>query len=83
MSKRIDSLYKILTLYEDLENENSPVNLDSYLSYVDKMYVKWLGIGNEDICDMLKGLWQLGNEAGHKRVKSIVFDMIQLAQREG
>ena len=82
MNNKINSLYKILTLYEDIENENSPVSLESYLSYVDKMYVKWLGIGNEDIYTMLKGLWTLGEDAGHKRVKSIVFDMINIIERE-
>lgn len=82
MNNKINSLYKILTLYEDIENENSPVSVESYLSYVDKMYVKWLGIGNEDIYTMLKGLWTLGENAGHKRVKSIVFDMIGIVERE-
>lgn len=82
MNNKINSLYKILTLYEDIENENSPVSVESYLSYVDKMYVKWLGIGNEDIYTMLRGLWTLGENAGHKRVKSIVFDMIGIVERE-
>lgn len=81
-SKEIDSLYKILALYEDIDNEESPITIESYLNYIDKLYVKWVGINNSDIYNSLKGLWSLGKEAGHRRVKSTVFNMISELERE-
>lgn len=80
-SKEIDSLYKILALYEDIENEQSNITAESYLNYLDKLYIKWLGVGNSDIYNTIKGLWLLGKDAGHHRVKSIVFHMIGLIER--
>lgn len=76
--KEIDALYKILGLYEDI---GKTIEADNYLTYVDRLYVKWLGIGNSEIYDTLKGLWTLGASAGHKRVKSMVFHMIGLIER--
>lgn len=81
VNKEINSLYKILVLYEDLENDNNLITIESYLNYIDRLYIKWLGVGNSDIYDTLKGLWTLGKEAGHKRVKSMVFYMIGLVER--
>lgn len=80
--KRISSIYKILALYEDIDNTESPVTEGAYLTYLDRQYVYWLGEGNADIYDLLKGLWRLGKEAGHKRVKSTVFHIIEIIERE-
>lgn len=80
-TREIDSLYKILALYEEIENTESPVTLGGYLGYVDRMYVQWLGVGNSEIYDTLKGLWTLGLQAGHRRVKSMVFHMIEVVER--
>lgn len=80
-SKEIDSLYKILALYEDVENEQSNITVDGYLSYLDKLYIKWLGIGNAEIYNTIKGLWTLGKDVEHHRVKSTVFHMISLVER--
>lgn len=79
--KEIDALYKILVLYEDLTNEKSSITIESYLSYIDRLYVKWLGANRDDIYDTLKGLWELGIEAGHQRVKANVFHMINILER--
>lgn len=81
-SREIDALYKILALYEDIGDEQSPVDIDGYLNYIDKLYVKWLGIGNSDIYGILKGLWMLRDEVDHKRVKSMVFHMINIIERD-
>lgn len=80
-SKEIDALYKILALFEDIENDKSPVTTESYLSYVNKLYIKWLGIGNDDIYNTLKGLENLGAKIEHRQVKSMVFHMIGLVER--
>lgn len=79
-SKEIDALYKVLTLYEDVGED--AITLESYLNYLDKLYVKWMGIGNSDIYNTLRGLWYLGIDAGHRRVKSMVFNMIALVEKE-
>lgn len=79
--KEIDALYKILALYEDMENGKNSINLESYLNYIDRLYVKWVGVGTSDIYDTLKGLWVLGQEAGHRRVKSMVFYMIAQVEK--
>lgn len=80
-SKEIDALYKILALFEDIENDKSPVTTESYLSYINKLYIKWLGIGNDDIYNTLKGLENLGAKIEHRQVKSMVFHMIGLVER--
>ena len=41
----INAIYKILGLYEDISDEDSPVDLDSYMTYLDKLYIQWLGSG--------------------------------------
>lgn len=79
-SKEIDALYKILTLYED--TEKGIITAESYLNYLDRLYVKWIGIGNYDVINTIKGLWHLGIDAGHRRVKSMVFNMITLVKKE-
>lgn len=80
--KEINSIYKILALYEDINKEGINITLESYLNYIDRLYVKWLGIGNMEIYETLKGLWLLGDKAGHRRVKSMVFHMISVIQGE-
>lgn len=80
-SKEIDGLYKILALYEDINNEESPVTIESYLGYIDRLYVKWVGIDNDDIYNTLKGLKILGQDADHRQVKSMVFHMIGIVER--
>ena len=81
-SKEISAIYKILILYEELSENKSPINIDSYLNYIDRLYVYWLGIGEEEIYYILKGLWDLGANAGHKRVKSLVFHIIDIINKQ-
>ena len=79
--KEISSIYKILVLYEEIEKNESLDNVDSYLNYLDRLYVYWLGIGNKEIYEIIKGLWVLGKNAGHKRVKSMVFHLIDIIKK--
>jgi len=81
-TKEINSIYKILVLYEDLDKNDSGVTLEGYLTYVDRLYVEWLGKGKKEIYEILKGLWMLGKDAGHKRVKSLVFHIISIIKKE-
>ena len=79
-NKEISALYKILVLYEEFIENKSP-NIDSYLNYIDRLYVYWIGVGDKEIYEILKGLWVLGANAGHKRVKSMVFHIIDLINK--
>lgn len=79
--KDIASIYKVLILYENLNNED--ITIDSYLNYIDRLYVYWVGVGDKEIYGILKGLWILGANAGHKRVKSMVFHMIDVIEKRG
>ena len=79
--KDIASIYKVLILYENLNNED--ITIDSYLNYIDRLYVYWVGVGEKEIYEILKGLWTLGVEAGHRRVKSMVFHMIDIIEKRG
>ena len=79
--KDIASIYKVLILYENLNNED--ITIDSYLNYIDRLYVYWVGVGDKEIYEILKGLWVLGLNAGHKRVKSMVFHMIDVIEKRG
>jgi hypothetical protein len=79
--KDIASIYKVLILYENLNNED--ITIDSYLNYIDRLYVYWVGVGDKEIYEILKGLWILGANAGHKRVKSMVFHMIDVIEKRG
>lgn len=78
--KDISSIYKILVLYENIND--SELSINSYLNYIDRLYVYWLGLGEEEIYGILKGLWMLGYSAGHRRVKSMVFHMIDIIKKK-
>lgn len=79
--KEISSIYKILILYEEVEKNKSLDKLNSYLNYLDRLYVYWLGNGDKEIYEIIKGLWILGLKAGHKRVKSMVFHIIDIIKK--
>lgn len=81
IEKDISSIYKILILYENIENKENLVDIDSYLNYIDRLYVYWVGVGEQEIYTILKGLWLLGTNVTHKRVKSMVFHMIDIIKK--
>ena len=79
--QEINSIYKILGLYEDMADENSQVDLNSYLAYLDRVYIYWLGSGVSEIYNSIKGLYTLGESATHKQVKSVVFGAIDFINK--
>jgi len=80
--QRIDAIYNILVQYEKMKTPESEVTLTAYLGYLDRLYIWYLGYGNEEICDFIKGLYKLGDTAEHDSVKRIVFHIITILERE-
>lgn len=85
MTKRelINSLFAILGLYEDIFKPNKEVTEKDYLAYLRRKYVQFVGRGETEIADLLKGLEKLGCEVSHEVLKSIVFHMIGLVTKGG
>lgn len=81
--QRIDDLYKILIFFEKVEDPNSKIDKESYLKYLDKLYVVYRGYDNERIYEPINGLRKLGMDIEHDLVRSIVFDMIRVIEMEG
>ena len=79
----ISQIYKILLLYEDAVESKSNVTEDDYIRYLERIYVGWVGIGNREVCYILKGLKSLSLEAPHTTVKAMVFHIIGLIERGG
>lgn len=76
--KKIDLFYKIIALYEDSQKEDSKIDEDSYLKYLNRLYVLFLGQGEEEIYNLINGLIKMGTSANHDTVKSIAFHLIGL-----
>lgn len=83
IEKDKSGIFKILYIYEDAINENKEVSEHDYLTYLDRLYIKYLGKDNEEIYATLKGLHKLGIKASHKSVKSVVFHLIDLLEKGG
>ena len=49
-NKRVDGIYKILPLFEATEQGKDDFALQCYLSYLSRVYIQYLGRGNEEIC---------------------------------
>lgn len=81
--QKIDEIYEILIQFEALKNSDSLVTEESYKNYLDRLFVWYLGKGNEEIYNGIKGLYLLGGEASHKTVKRMVFHMINILDKEG
>lgn len=80
--KNIDLFYKIIALYEDMHNKSNKVDENSYLRYLNRLYVLYLGKENEEIYNLINGLIKLGAEANHDTVKSVAFHLISLVDKE-
>lgn len=78
-TKMIQNIYKILLLYEDVQDLNSEVTESDYRSYLNRMFV--LFSNQEDVTQYVNGLIVLGAEATHANVKSAVFHMIKLIDK--
>ena len=77
----ISQIFKILLLYEDVLNVDSNVTEKEYLSYLNRIYIFWLGANRQDIYNIIKGLQMLGINAEHQVVKSMVFHIIDVIQK--
>lgn len=80
--KRIDSIYKVLVLYEDAIDADNTVTFDDYLTYVKKLSIMYDGFGNKEFYGFLNGLYKQGENIGVETVKSIIFHMISVVDKE-
>lgn len=78
-SKMIQYIYKVLLLFEDVQNINSEVTESDYRSYLNRMFV--LFSKEAEITQYVSGLIDLGAEATHANVKASVFHMIKLIDK--
>ena len=74
---RADEFYKILGLWEDAFQKRT-IEKDSYLKYLNRLFVKYYGLDKQEIYALIKGLYELKDNAGHETVKSVVFHLIEL-----
>lgn len=81
IKKRIDSVYKIFALRLSLEDENSDVTWDGYRKYLERLYVWFLGYGNEEIYSSILGLKKAYKETSLETVKTIVFHIIHILEK--
>lgn len=81
--QRIDEIYRILVLFEKINDKRSKVTKDSYIRYLDRLYVIYRGYGDSRIYEPIKGLRDIGVDIDHDIVKSVVFDMIHIFEKEG
>lgn len=80
--KRIDSIFNILFQFEQIFEKDSNVTEESYRGYLDRLYIWYLGYGNNDIATYIKGLYNLGASAEHETVRRGVFHIIKLLEAE-
>ena len=81
-NKRVDGIYKILPLFEATEQGKDDFALQCYLSYLSRIYIQYLGRGNEEICDLIQGLIKLKGEAKQKDVKRVDLNMMKVIEKE-
>lgn len=79
-NKRIDGIYKILPMYEDAVN--SPELFDNYMAYLSRIHIRYMGYGNKEIAESIKGLIELQDCVDHHDVHRVVFHMISLLEKE-
>lgn len=76
-NRHADEFYKILGLWEDAFQKQT-IEKDSYLKYLNRLFVKYYGLDEQEIYALIKGLYELKDNAGHETVKSVVFHLIEL-----
>lgn len=81
-NKTVDSIYKILPLFESMIQENSEESKERYLGYLSRICVRFLGRDGSEMYEILKGLEKLGPEANQKQVRRVVFHMINILENE-
>lgn len=84
MSKeqRINAIFNILVQFEKIFESNSSVTEETYRNYLDRLYIWYLGYGNEEIATCIEGLYNLGAKAKHDSVRRSVFHIIDLLNKE-
>lgn len=81
-AKRINSIYKIYALRKSLEDNTSDVTWEGYQKYLERLYVWFLGYGNEEIYSSILGL-KKAKDTEVETVKTIVFHMIHILEEGG
>ena len=76
-NRHADEFYKILGLWEDAFQKQT-IEKDSYLKYLNRLFVKYYGLNKQEIYALIKGLYELKDNAEHETVKSVVFHLIEL-----
>lgn len=79
--EKIDSIFNVLIQYEKIF-DNGNVTNETYINYLDRLYILYLGLENKEIAYLIKGLYNLGNKASHSSVKRTVFHIINLIEKE-
>lgn len=82
-NKVIGKLFYILCQFEKIGDTTSEVTLQSWRNYLDRLYIWFLGYGNQDVCVALKGLQRAGKELKLDTVRRVVFDMISIIKEGG
>lgn len=80
--KRIGELFNILIQFEKISEPDSNVNEFTYKGYLDKLVIWYLGYGNLEIANYIKGLQELGKDADHDSVRRTVFHMISVLKKD-
>lgn len=81
--KNIDSVFKILPLFELAKAERTELAIQSYINYLSRMYIQLLGANNDDWAQLINGLMKIGVEAEHSQVKRIVLHLTNQMNKGG
>lgn len=54
--------------------------MEDYLAYLKRIGVRYLGLGEHEIYQSIKGLERLGYESDKRTVKAVVFHMINIVK---
>lgn len=82
-NKVIGKLFYILCQFEKIQDKASGITIQSWCNYLDRLYIWFLGYGNQDVCVALKGLQRAGKELKLDTVRRVVFDMISIIKEGG
>lgn len=83
VDKRVDGIYKILPLYEAVTAGESDLALQGYMAYLSRVYIQYVGIGDDEICELIRGLIHLRDNAEHDDVRRVVFHIISILKKDG
>lgn len=81
-NKRIDGIYKILPMYENVLETKDDEVLNDYLAYLSRVYIRYIGYKNKEIAEIVKGLIHLQDAATQEDVHRVVFHMIDILEKE-